>query len=669
MSLIDRLGAPLATSLLIERSRQTRLLLLGGLAATPPSAPLLSFIVRNQTTPTRALAWAIGAPIAAVLAIALTALQGRYRPHRLGLLAVPAFLIGATWGLCPFVLSVRSPIAQVLVIMVVVVVNSVGSVMTSPTRRGFFAMTVPLLLIGTLWLVQADSPEVRSIAPLSAALFVVCFALHRTINSAMRRSLEASFANQQLAADLSRQQGHIEEVNAALVSANELLTQRVTEDSLTGLLNRRGLFERLDDRVVTPSTGSLCGTALLYLDLDHFKVVNDSLGHLAGDRLLQVVANRLSGSVATQRSEVAVSRLGGDEFCVAVSGLGDVDEAVAIGQRLCNALRDPIVVDGRDLTINVSVGVAVDFDGAIGSEDLLRFADAALYQAKQSGRNQVAVFDAAMRATIARRLDDASELRSALDGGLIVPWYQPIYDLRSGKLVGAESLARWLHHDGVRSAGSFMALAEEVGLELTLSDAMVNQSFAQRVQWHVEGVPAEFVLNTNVCAQQLCSPAHLASTLEFLDRTPLVASALTIEVTETSLIADMGQATAALSALRARGMKVALDDFGTGYSSLSLLQRLPLDSVKIDRSFISDITHNRHDRALVRAVLELAQGFGLTVTAEGVETVEQAELLRALGCERAQGFLYSPAVPPSNLFDPTLVERGQLAAKGQPARR
>jgi EAL domain-containing protein (putative c-di-GMP-specific phosphodiesterase class I) len=280
---------------------------------------------------------------------------------------------------------------------------------------------------------------------------------------------------------------------------------------------------------------------------------------------------------------------------------------------------------------------------------LQRFADSALYRAKEAGRNQVALFDRVMQSRMEAALDRGSALRMALRSGLIVPWYQPEIDLRTREFVGAEALARWIRPEGVMTAGEFMPVAREVGLELPISDRIVLDVVNQRAQWHHVGMDPTFRVRVNVTAQQSSSPEHLRALIHELTLTEAPAQGICVEVTETDVIRDLDLACAMLDEVRSHGISVALDDFGTGHSSLSLLQRLPLDAVKIDRSFIRDIYDDRRDRALVRTVIGLADELGLSVTAEGVETEVQEDILLNMGCRYAQGFLYSRAVPVNEL--------------------
>jgi diguanylate cyclase (GGDEF)-like protein len=392
------------------------------------------------------------------------------------------------------------------------------------------------------------------------------------------------------------------------------------------------------------------------VDLDRFKVVNDSLGHAAGDELLRVVAGRVRRAAGPNSM---LARLGGDEFIVVTHPVRDQFDATMIGDRIRESLSEPMAVDGRELNVTASIGVAISCRDD-KPEDLLRHADSALYLAKERGRNRIEVFDDALRSALWRRMDDEQDLRLAISSGQIAPWFQPVVDLDRNAVVGAEVLARWLHpRQGVMPAGVFIAVAEDTGLIDSLSELVLGRAFANRAGWQDDAVPRDFRVSINISPRQLTradTPARLEASME---RHGCHPSGVSVEVTETGLIDDLDHAASQLDAIRSRGITVWLDDFGTGYSSLSLLQRLPLDGVKIDRSFISNLTTNSRDYSVVAALVGLAQELGLSVIAEGVETEDQVEALRRLGCPMAQGFFWSPAVPSTDL--PALA-RGAAAS-------
>jgi diguanylate cyclase (GGDEF)-like protein/PAS domain S-box-containing protein len=416
----------------------------------------------------------------------------------------------------------------------------------------------------------------------------------------------------------------------------EVLAHQATHDRLTGLPNRMLFLDLLERSTAELDEGS--SLAVLFFDLDRFKVVNDSLGHAAGDQLLVRLADRLRSAL---RPGDVLARLGGDEFTVLIS---DVDEqgALAVADRLQSSLQVPVVVDGREFLMSASIGVVVT-DVAEDSNDLLRWADAAMYRAKDMGRNRIAMFDDELRAEVTERLERDQMLRTALDRGELEVWYQPEVHLASGAIVGAEALVRWNHPTrGLLSAGEFVELAEENGMILPIGHWVMGTACERVTQWLAAGlVDRGFVLRVNLSARQLDSPTLVAEVSDLLERSGLPPRQLCLEITETALMRDVDMALGVLTELHRVGVSLAVDDFGTGYSSLSFLKRFPLDVLKIDRSFVDGLPHDHDDVAIVSTILQLATSLGLSTTAEGVETEEQHRALVELGCPTAQGFLFA----------------------------
>ncbi len=412
-------------------------------------------------------------------------------------------------------------------------------------------------------------------------------------------------------------------------------------DPLTGLANRAAFIEHLE-RAVASACRKGTTIAVLYFDLDRFKVVNDSLGHAAGDELLVQVAQRVAELL---RTNDVLARLGGDEFTICLDGVQDIAQSVVVARRVAESFIAPFRLCGRSLNVSASIGLATNYHEDDGAEALLSHADVAQYRAKQNGRNRVEVFDVELRDSIQRRVDDEQELRDALALGQIVAYYQPQYDLLTGAIVGAEALARWKHPErGVLAAGAFVPLAEDSGIVFALDGKIIGDAVQARVKLRERGIGDDFRIWCNISARQLARgvPAEQLSAL--LAKAGCSPSAIGIELTETAVLPDVHAAAVHIGQARRLGVKVALDDFGTGHSSLTLLRSLEIDAVKIDRSFVGDLTLDRTNVAIVRSVIMLAHDLGLSVVAEGVETTEQAEMLVALGCTRAQGFLYSEAV-------------------------
>jgi diguanylate cyclase (GGDEF)-like protein len=428
-----------------------------------------------------------------------------------------------------------------------------------------------------------------------------------------------------------------------VVASRGQLEHDASHDSLTGLANRRKLTEELRALLDGGDSG-----AVLMIDVDRFKVVNDSLGHSAGDVVLVTIADRIS---ATIRGGDLVSRFGGDEFAVLVRGETAELELAATADRLISVIRQPVVVRGTTVIPTCSVGIALSGAGD-DVELVLGHADAALYDAKAKGRDRYEFFDEAHRQSLRERLHLETALRRGLLGDEFLPWFQPEYDLMGGEIVGVEALVRWDHPSrGVLEASRFIDTAEEIGLAPEMSRLVLERSFDALRTWRAEGL--ETRIRVNIAAAQLQSCDLVAEIAEGLDRFSIPAEMLCIEITERSLMLDLDTAVDVLGQVRDLGVEVAVDDFGTGFSSLARLKHLPVDTLKVDRSFVNGIVSSATDREIVRTIIWLSRGLGLGVVAEGVEHPAQAEMLLELGCRRAQGWLWSAAVPAADV--PRLV--------------
>jgi diguanylate cyclase (GGDEF)-like protein/PAS domain S-box-containing protein len=437
---------------------------------------------------------------------------------------------------------------------------------------------------------------------------------------------------------------HIEDVTEQRRAA-EQLRYAARHDELTGLPNRSYLLHILEDRLATADQD---GVAVLFVDLDQFKVINDSLGHGVGDELIQVVSERLRSAL---REEDVLARFGGDEFIVVLSG-----DALEVAERLRRAVHPPVVIGEHELFVTASIGYSTNHEPGTSPNDLLRDADAAMYRAKARGRDCVEAFEAGGFETGVQALRTAGELRRGIERGEIVPYYQPIVDLESGRVVGYEVLARWLHPDrGLLGPGEFLPLAEETGLLIDLGARMLRDSLAQLAQWRMVSQQfATCTLSVNVGTRQLVDPNFYDTVIEALAETGIDADSLWLEITETSLLADVKAATVALRELRSLGLHLSVDDFGTGYSSLTYLKRFPVEAIKIDRSFVSGLGIESEDSTIVEAVVRLGQSLGLTVVAEGIESPLQLSRLRELTCHRGQGYLFGRPRPAA------LIERERV---------
>ena len=438
--------------------------------------------------------------------------------------------------------------------------------------------------------------------------------------------------------------------------ASLALRHKAFTDPLTGVANRTVLMDRLRQalRRLDRSGGVV---AVLYLDLDRFKVINDSLGHRIGDRVLLKVAERLTQHL---RPADTLARLGGDEFVVVAEGVADEKAAIELGERIVEAGRRPFRLGDEEFVSTVSVGIACTADSQAGAEDLLREADLALYRAKDRGRDRAEVFDEELRTKAVGRLVTERMLRRALDDGRLVVQYQPIIDLRTRRLVGAEALVRIDDAEkGLRLPESFLEVAEETGLLIGMDEYVLADAVEQAGEWHNPAAGIEFIdVAVNVTARHLADAGFPAAVIDQLDASGVPRRNLQIEVTERVLMEASNSAMTGLRALRSAGVQVGLDDFGTGYSSLAYLRQFPLDFVKIDKSFIHDLERDEAGAtAITAAVIGLSHALGLVVVAEGVETESQLRTLEALDCDRGQGFLFSPSIDPGD-FDGLVIGGG-----------
>jgi len=410
-------------------------------------------------------------------------------------------------------------------------------------------------------------------------------------------------------------------------------------DSLTGLANRALFRDRVEhalDRRLRRRTES----AVLFLDLDGFKIVNDSLGHDSGDELLRTVATRLREAV---RTEDTVARLGGDEFAVLIESDGGADEAIAVADRILRSLATPVVVAGTTALVGGSIGIAISGPES-RADELLRDADVAMYQAKAAGKGRWILFYPGMGRAAVERLELEGDLLAAIDGDQLMLRYQPVIELETGQLAGFEALIRWRHPTlGLLRPDRFIPLAEENGLIVPIGRWVAREACRQAAEWH-RAFPREHALTmaVNISARQLLSPDLVGDIADALADSGLAPSTLTLEMTETALVKDPQIASTRLHELRELGVRLAIDDFGTGFSSLSYLQQFPVDVLKIDRSFINTITASEQMPAIVRGLLELSNTLGLEVIAEGIELEVQLDHLKHERCRFGQGYLFSP---------------------------
>jgi diguanylate cyclase (GGDEF)-like protein len=428
----------------------------------------------------------------------------------------------------------------------------------------------------------------------------------------------------------------LKERDLSLERVNAELHYQATHDALTGLANRVLFAERLEQAVAAGKPFALC-----LLDLDRFKIINDSMGHGVGDALLKLVGRRL---LSATRPQDAVARAGGDEFLLLLSDTSDAQELTALASRWMSTLSEPYRIQGAELHISPSIGIARYPLDAIEGEELLARADEAMYQAKHNGRGMFRFYDAEVMGCSRERLALEADLRQALGLGQLRLHYQPKIDIMTGKTRSVEALLRWLHPTrGLVPPEEFLPIAEDTGLILPIGEWVIREACRQTRAWQTQGLQLRVAVN--ISPIQFRQVNFAAQVREALAAHSLDSGCLEIELTEATLMSNAERSVAVLEQLSRLGLIVAIDDFGTGYSSMLYLQRFPVDKLKIDRSFIRDLERDSNDASIVRAIISLAHGLRLQVVAEGVETPEQLEMLRRLGCDQYQGFLRSAAVP------------------------
>jgi len=441
--------------------------------------------------------------------------------------------------------------------------------------------------------------------------------------------------------------------------AEETLARHAFYDDLTGLPNRSLFLERLGRASAASLRRAGYKFAVLFIDIDQFKVVNDSLGHGAGDALLLQIAQRLADpgeessdlgqDISTQAPILnsTLARPGGDEFAILAEDLNDPSDAVRMAERLQKKLATPFDLEGHQIVVTASIGIVFGNAKGCNAEDLLRDGEIAMYRAKQAGKARCEVFDNRMHTQAVTRLQLESDLRKAVDLGEFQVYYQPIVSLRNGRILGFEALSRWQRPEGIVMPGDFIAVADETGLILPINRQLLLEACRQVRAWQ-ELFPGNPPLSiaVNVTPRQFARPGLAAEIGQVLEQTGLNPGSVDLEITETIAMADAARSVIVLAELKALGARLSIDDFGTGYSSLSRLQRFPVDTLKIDRAFISRIESDAETHEIVRTVVMLAHNLGLEVVAEGVETAEQLELLKHIGCEMAQGYLFSKPVRP-----------------------
>ncbi len=458
-----------------------------------------------------------------------------------------------------------------------------------------------------------------------------------------------------------------EERPAALLALMDITERKRAEahlafaaqhDNLTGLANRALLCQQLDDRLMHTRRNRK-KVAVLFFNLDGFKAVNDSLGHGIGDKLLIGVARRLQSVL---REEDLIARLGSDEFAIVQSDVTRPEDAALLAKRLLGANSDPYVFDGHTVMCGASVGIAIGPGDGEDADKLLKNANMALSRAKSEGRGMFSFFEPDMDARAQKRRRIEMDLRAAIDGGVLQPHYQPLIDLKTGRVTGAEALVRWPHPTrGTVPPAEFIPVAEETGLINPIGNLMLRRACMDAASW-----PGDARVAVNLSPLQFRVGNLLAVVMDALKQSGLPPKRLELEITETLLLEKSDQVLATLHALRSLGVRISMDDFGTGYSSLSYLRSFPFDKIKIDRSFVNDLAANHEAHAIVRSIISLGMSLGVTITAEGVETEAELSCLRAEGCHEGQGFLFSRARPNAEIVQ-LLAAQHAAPGSAQPA--
>ena len=439
--------------------------------------------------------------------------------------------------------------------------------------------------------------------------------------------------------------------------AEEMLVHNAFHDGLTNLPNRALFLDRLQHALTLSKKRSNYKFAVLLIDVDEFKIINDSLGHTAGDELLIQIGQRLKDSVRQvdtvsrpRASEVlgrptnddTLARLGGDEFTILLDDIRDPIEAVRVAERVQAELATPFVVNHQEIVISASIGIASSTSPHTQAEDLLRDADIAMYRAKRAGKARCEVSDTAMHANAVKRLRLETDLRKALDQGEFRVYYQPIVSLQTGKITGFEALTRWQRPEGILPPIEFIAVAEEIGLIIPMNRQLLREACQHLRSWQSEFPSSPpLTMSVNITSREFAQPDLASEIRKSLEQTGVDPGCLQLEITETIAMGDAEKSGHVLAQLKATGIGLSIDDFGTGYSSLSRLRRIPVDTLKIDRAFISHMDSDPENREIVRIIIMLAHNLGLKVVAEGAETEEHINLLKQLNCEMAQGYFFS----------------------------
>jgi diguanylate cyclase (GGDEF)-like protein len=635
------------------------------MAAAPffliPFTALVTILTRRDNDGTRLQAW-MGAAIVSTVLIAVGVSAYRRLPSATvdepAGLPTPRWIVlllrtglvsmGVLFGMTTWVASSASVEMVMLFAVFPSTASAIAAMLTAGRRDMFVSLLVPIAVLSACTLATSSDYRLQWLAALWVFYSLALAAIHSTLSTTVRTAIALQKTSEDLFAEIERDQAQLTETNAQLAVSIAQLTHQATHDALTGLLNRRGMFEALESLI---GEGEMQPVGVLFLDLDRFKAINDTLGHRGGDHFLRIVADRIERCIT---SNGVAGRIGGDEFVVALPGANE-QATVAVAHQLHGVLGQAIHAAGRELPSSVSIGIAHAPTHGVNVNEVLANANVALYRSKTSGRSRVTHFDTDLSRENRDRIDLELRLRRAIDDGDIVPFFQPELDASTGMIVGAELLARWVQPNGsVVAAHDFMDLAVRAGLLDRVTERVFGGARRQIRRLAVLGLPEGFRFRVNLAPHSTERPWR-DNPIDLLVA-GIDPHLLTVDVRESFVTVDLPSAASNLAEFRARGGRVCLDDFAQGVSSLSMLRRLPLDEVRIDRISIDTITTHPHDRAIVRSIIALTREIGLEVTADGVETGAQADALIALGCVRQQGHLHAPALP-EEAFENYLLRR------------
>ncbi len=653
-----------------------------GLFLTPLGVLVFSVLLRTTAPAPRLVVWAIASVAINVTAAMVARHAGQRAKAQLEvpashdrLMALLMAFAGLSWGIAPFLLGGGDSFHDqvILVLALIAGASVVNVVMSAGSVPEFLAYQTMLLGVPAIWLLFHPGWIFRPLAAAAAALLVVSSVLHHVVHGAVVDLWTVQWQNQRLVSRLETERGSLAMALRRLNEANEQLGHQAAHDVLTGLPNRRSGLAQLDQQLDLLRPSSML--ALLFIDLDRFKDVNDTLGHAAGDDLLQSVALRLSEHV---RNADLVMRLGGDEFLVVAPEIRSIEEVHRLAERIRLAVGGPVVLDGRTIVVRPSLGVAVttgDDPSHPDAAELLRQANAALHAAKDRGRNRTEFFDASLAREHEHRQLVEERLRAALDGGEVAAHLQGVFEVAADnghdagpvpvRLVGAEALARVvLSGDELSPAADFIGIGRSSGLAERLTETVLERALAELPPL-LPGIDGTFELRVNV-SPTLLQRDGPSPYLEHLIGAVPAHVTLAFEILEDDVDDDLHGSTVRLAALRALGVSVTLDCFGAGTSSLSLLEQLPLDAVKLDRRLVARLATERSARAVTHGVIQVAHELGLRVIAHGVETAEQSAILLAMGCRLQQGRFFGPPLA-ANDFARGLGHTTEGAPQVQPS--